>query len=221
MTAVRGRAGTFTRVALLVGLAGLLAAAGCSGDSTDAGSTPSSSTSPSSAATPVASPTVPAGWTGAQQGSLAFALPPGFTKRPEGSGMPGAAAQWTNTSDAKLAIPPAVAVFVETGAVGPLEVRTDLVGKARSAELGAQPVGPAATVDVPGSTGAKSLEWVWDYAPVQGQPAVPSRQVEVVVQTAGDEQYGLLIGGPASYLTDEIVDSFLSSIAVVTPGAGA
>ncbi|MGN6301114.1 MAG: hypothetical protein ACTHN8_08490 [Angustibacter sp.] len=202
-----------------------LALSACSGASTTAGDgarsttpsrTPSGSTSPTSAR-----PTPPAGWTPAQQGRLAFALPPGFTARPAGVGMPGAAGQWTKTDAPELKIPPAVAVFVETGSVGPLEVRTKLVTQARTAELGSQPVGPATDLAVPGSTGAKVVEWRWDYDVVSDQPPVPSRQVEVVVQTDGAEQYGLLIGAPAQYLTDDVVSAFTSSLAIVPEGSAA
>ncbi|WP_157371589.1 hypothetical protein [Angustibacter sp. Root456] len=206
-----------------------VALSACSGSSarTSAGgdaTSPSSASSPPSAtasSSSTARPTLPAGWTAVQQGRLAFALPPGFTARPEGAGMPGAAAQWTKTDAPELKIPPAVAVFVETGNVGPLEVRTKLVTQARTAELGAEPVGPATDVTVPGSTGAKAVEWRWDYDFLNDQPPVPSRQIEVVVQTGGPEQYGLLIGAPAEYLTDDVVAAFTASLAVLPEGSAA
>lgn len=135
--------------------------------------------------------------------------------------MPGAAAQWTKIDDPKLKIPPAVAVFVETENVGPLQVRTQLVTQARTAELGAQPTGPASDLQVPGSLGAQAVEWKWDYDFLRDQPPVPSRQVEVVVQTEGPEQYGLLIGGPVEFLTDDVLQDFESSIAVVAEGSAA
>ena len=213
---------TRVRLAVLTA-AGVLAVAACSsgGGSSSGASSPSPSTPSASATTPVATPSVPAGWTAAQQGRLAFALPPGFTQRPEGSGMPGAAAQWTKTDDTSLKIPPAVAVFVETDHVGPLQVRTQLITQARTAELGADPVGPATDLQVPGSIGAKAVEWTWDYDFVRGQPPVPSRQVEVIVQTAGPEQYGLLLGGPVEFLTDDVLRDFEASIAVVAEGSAA
>lgn len=214
-----------------VGLAVLAAVAAvaltaCSSDDAGSAAQPSGATgSPTaSATTPTTAasrPPTPPGWTAAQQGRLAFALPPGFAPRPEGAGMPGAAAQWTKTDDPKLKIPPAVAVFVETGNVGPLKVRTDLVTQARTAELGAQPTGPATDLQVPGSLGAQAVEWKWDYDFLRDQPPVPSRQVEVIVQTQGPEQYGLLIGGPVEFLTDDVLQAFESSIAVVPEGSPA
>jgi hypothetical protein len=211
---------------VLLGAILLVAASAACSSGGSAGSPPAGSTGPAPAATtsptaPAAAPTVPAGWTPARQGDLVFALPPGFTIRPQGSGMPGASNQWTKTDDATLKIPPAVAVFVETGRVGPLGVRTDLIAKARTAELSADPVGPARSVQVPGSTGTNLLEWRWDYAFVAGQPAVPSRQVELVVQTSGEQQYGLLLGSPATYLTDALVEEFTSSVAVLPTGGAA
>lgn len=202
----------------------------CSSDGTGSAAQPSgatgSPTTPSTASptTPTdagSRPPTPPGWTAAQQGRLAFALPPGFTPRPEGAGMPGAAAQWTKADDPTLKIPPAVAVFVETGNVGPLTVRTELVTQARTAELGAQPTGPASDLQVPGSLGAQAVEWKWDYDFLRDQPPVPSRQVEVIVQTQGPEQYGLLIGGPVEFLTDDVLRAFESSIAVVPEGSPA
>jgi hypothetical protein len=204
--------------ALLAAVA-LTACSGSSGGTaTSAGATTPATSSPSAAP---ARPTPPPGWTPAQQGRLAFALPPGFTARPGGAGMPGAAAQWTKTDAPELKIPPAVAVFVETGSVGPLEVRTQLVTQARTAELGAEPVGPAGDVRVPGSTGAKVVQWRWDYDFLRDQPPVPSRQVEVVVQTDGPEQYGLLLGGPVDFLTDEVLSAFTGSLAVLPEGSAA
>jgi len=213
-----------SRVGLLVALAAVAAAAACS-SSVDGGAQPSGSAGAASSATAAptgatATPSLPAGWTAAREGELSFALPPGFKVRPPGSGMPGATNQWTKTDDPQLAIPPAVAVFVETGRVGPLDVRTDLVGRARSAELGAEPVGAPREVEVPGSIGAQALEWRWDYAFVTGQPPVPSRQVEVVVQGPGPAQYGLLLGGPATYFTDELMTAFTSSLALLPAGSG-
>lgn len=208
------------RIVLAVGaLALALAAAGCSGAgkaATGDGPSPTSrpaTTTPAPTATGV--PTPPPGWTSAREKDLVFALPPGFTALPQGTGMPGAAHQWAKTDEAELAIPPAVAVFVETGSVGPLAFRTDALSKVRSIDLGAQPFGPARAVQVPGSVGANALEWRWDYDVRKDGNAVPSRQVEVLVQTAGDTQYGLLLGAPSAFLTDDVVSAFTSSIAVV------
>jgi len=49
---------------------------------------------------------------------------------------------------------------------------------------------------------------------------VPSRQVEVVVQGPGPAQYGLLLGGPATYFTDELMTAFTSSLALLPAGSG-
>jgi hypothetical protein len=184
------------------------------------GAAASAVAAPTSAATSgsVQRPVVPAGWTPVQQDELVLALPPGFTARPAGSGMPGAAAQWTDVDEPALAAP-AVAVFVETGQVGPLELRTDLVSRARSAQLGVAPALPPRAVRVPGSVAARVLEWSWEQ-PVGGTRPVASRQVELVVQAAGRRQYGVLLGGPSWYLTDQLVHDVEGTVAVLAPEAG-
>jgi hypothetical protein len=204
---------------LLLGCA-LVGLAACSDGSTPADrGAPTPAPTASQSPSPGQSPTVPDGWAPARQGALVFALPDGFTKRPPGGGMPGAAAQWTKTDSTALAVPPAVAVFAETGRVGPLGVRAELLADSRKVQLGVGPTGPARQVRVPGALGATVLEWVWDYDVLADKPPVPSRQVEVLVQTSGPEQYGLLLGGPSKYLTDQVVADFLAAVAV-QPGGG-
>jgi hypothetical protein len=203
------------RVLPVVALAGVVACGAPATGPDPAGPASSRTSTAAGTPTPTGTPTAPKGWTVTRQGDLTFALPPGFTQVAGGAGMPGAAAQWTKAGATGLAVPPAVAVFVETGRVGPLGVRTELVRRARTAELGADPFGPARPTVVPGSLGATTLEWVWDYDVVAGRRPVPSRQIEVLVQAAGPRQYGLLIGAPATYLTDDLVDAFTASIAVL------
>ncbi|WP_460445186.1 hypothetical protein [Angustibacter aerolatus] len=214
---------TGRRLVLGAALLGLLPLAACGTGDQPASASATPSATPSATATPsssVSTPPVPAGWTPVRQDDLVLALPPGFAPVAAGGGMPGAAAQWTRP-DAKLPVPPAIAVFSETGRVGPLDVRADLLRTTRSAQLGAQPVGAPTSVTVPGAAGALRLEWVWDYAVVAGKPAVPSRQVELVVQTAGERQYGLLVGAPETYLTDEVLQQVLATVAVVPSGSAA
>jgi hypothetical protein len=204
-----------TRTVALLGCVAIGAAA-CSGgsDGRTPGPAPTASRSGTPGRSPASAPTVPDGWAPVRQGALTFAIPAGFTKRPPGTGMPGATTQWTKADDSGLAIPPAVAVFVETGQLGPLGVRTELLRDSRKATLGVDPTGPARQVQVPGASGAAVLEWVWDYDFLADKPPVPSRQVEVLVQTPGPEQYGLLLGGPSKYLTDDVVTDFLASVAL-------
>lgn len=156
----------------------------------------------------------PAGWTSQRQGVLSFALPPGYVAVAPGAGVAAATAQWTKAGDRALAVPPAVVLYVEDGAVGPLAARAALVTRSRSAELGAQPWRPLRSVPVPGSAGALAVQWSWDQPMGASAKPVPSRQVEVVVQVPGRQQYGLSIGGPAAYLSDQIVEDFLGSISV-------
>lgn len=158
----------------------------------------------------------PAGWAGQQQGLLSFALPPGFVAVAPGTGIGTATAQWTKPAKRAVAPPPAVVLYVESGAVGPLAARAALVTRSRSAELGVQPSRPVRPVPVPGSVGAASAEWTWNQPLRSTAKPVASRQVEVLVQTRGAQQFGLSLGGPASYLTDQIVDDFLRSISVAS-----
>lgn len=157
---------------------------------------------------------VPAGWSVQRQGALSFALPPGFAPVPSGTGLAAAAAQWTKTDERVLLVAPAVVVYVENGPVGPLAARAALVTRSRSAELGVQPSRPLRAVPVPGSAGAASAGWTWDQPLGATKTSVASRQVEVVVQVAGRQQYGLSLGGPATYVTDQLVAGFLASVTV-------
>jgi hypothetical protein len=190
-----------TRATRTVALLGCVAigAAACSGgsDGRTPGPAPTASRSGTPGRSPASAPTVPDGWAPVRQGALTFAIPAGFTKRPPGTGMPGATTQWTKADDSGLAIPPA-----------------ELLRDSRKATLGVDPTGPARQVQVPGASGAAVLEWVWDYDFLADKPPVPSRQVEVLVQTPGPEQYGLLLGGPSKYLTDDVVTDFLASVAL-------
>ncbi len=156
----------------------------------------------------------PDGWTQQRQGDLSFALPPGFAPVPAGAGLVAAAAQWTKSPDRGLVVAPAVVVYVENGTVGPLAARATLVTRSRSAEFGVQPSRPLHAVPVPGSSGAAAAEWAWDQPLGATKKPVASRQVEVVVQVDGRQQYGLSLGGPAAYVTDQVVADFLASVAV-------
>ncbi|GMA88167.1 hypothetical protein GCM10025868_34170 [Angustibacter aerolatus] len=42
-----------------------------------------------------------------------------------------------------------------------------------------------------------------------------------MVQTAGERQYGLLVGAPETYLTDEVLQQVLATVAVVPSGSAA
>ncbi|GAB3591158.1 hypothetical protein GCM10027446_08150 [Angustibacter peucedani] len=174
---------------------------------------------PATSSVRAALPTAPEGWTTQQQGALSFALPPGFEPVPSGAGLTVAAAQWTKTDDRKLAVAPAAVVYLENGAVGPLAVRGALVTRSRSAELGVQPSRPLRTVPVPGSAGAAAVEWTFGQRLRAVKKPLASRQLEVVVQLDGREQYGLSLGGPAAFLTDQVVQDFLASITVSEPSS--
>ncbi len=176
-----------------------------------------SSTPPASGS--VTAAPLPAGWTRGEAEGLSFGVPPGLTLTTSG-GIPEAQVTYRGAATPGGPTPPALAAFVEHGNVGPLEVRTQLVTKVRTAQLGAPPDGPARTVTVPGSVGATVTEWHWDYSVTAGADPVPSRQLEVVVQTSGSVQYGLLLGGPTPQLPDALVQTFLASLQVSPAAAG-
>lgn len=75
-------------------------------------------------------------------------------------------------------------------------------------------------VDVGGAAGAVVLTWEWDYD-YPGGPTVASRQVEVVIAGEGEQQYGMLVGGPEDVVTEDLVEDFLASLSVSEPGGQA
>jgi hypothetical protein len=137
---------------------------------------------------------------------------------PDGTGIPGASVSFVGRRGEGASIPAAIGAFVERGAVGPLDLRTELVTRVRNDQLRAEPVGPARTLDVPGAIGATVVEWRWDYVLTPGDDPVPSRQVEVVVQVDGPIQYALLFGAPDTVLTDGMLRYFLGSLEVAPGG---
>ncbi|WP_380164503.1 hypothetical protein [Jannaschia sp. R86511] len=160
---------------------------------------------------------VPDSWTAHEVEGLAFALPDYMQSTADL--IPGTV-ETLRASAAEGEVPAAAGVFVETGDVGPLELRADLIRQVRVDQLGAEPVGEPRVVDVAGAAGAVVLTWEWDYD-YPGGPTVASRQVEVVIAVEGEQQYGMLVGGPEDVLTEEVVDDFLASLQVTAAGGQA
>jgi hypothetical protein len=191
--------------AALVSLALGLAACSPSGRAPDAARAPSAKDADTRLA-------VPDGWTRGSAGRLGFAVPPGLT--PSADLIPQTTVTYRGVAPADGSPPPAVGVFVESGNLGPLAVRTAVVTKVRTGQLGSPPVGPSRAITVAGATGASATEWRWDYRVGPDAPTVASRQIEVVLETSGPDQYGLLFGGPEAVLSDKVVDGFLAALQV-------
>jgi hypothetical protein len=206
---------------LVVGLAAVLTAsltASCtvSGGGGEAAPAPGAAASATPTGADAAGAEVPGSWRTHQVEGLSFALPDFMV--PAGDDLiPGTLQTLRATAASGGEVPAAAGVFVETGDVGPLELRAELIRQVRVDQLGAEPVGEPRVVDVEGAAGAVVLTWEWDYEFPDG-PTVPSRQVEVVIAGEGEQQYGMLFGGPADVLTAEVVDGFLASLSV--SGAG-
>ena len=153
---------------------------------------------------------VPASWEAHQVEGLTFALPDFM--RSSDDLIPGTT-ETLRAVEGEGEVPAAAGVFVETGDVAPLDVRADVVRQVRVAQLGEDPVGEPRVLEVAGAEAAVVFLWEWDYD-FPGGPTVPSRQVEVVIASEGTPQYGLLVGGPAEVVTEEVVEDLLASLAV-------
>jgi hypothetical protein len=164
----------------------------------------------------------PEGWTVWQVDRLVLAVPAGMTPRREGEGIPSSSVTFLPEPDEDGEVRAALAVFVETGAVGPLAVRTQLLEQIRTDQTGTEPLEPPTEVDVPGSAGATSLRYRYDVrGPVTGA-TFDSLQVDVTVQVLDPgPQYGVFLSGAVDLLSEDDLDSLVRSLRVVDEAAGA
>jgi hypothetical protein len=164
----------------------------------------------------------PEGWTVWQVDRLVLAVPPGMTPAGEGEGIPSSSVTFLPEPDEDGEVRAALAVFVETGAVGPLAVRTQLLEQIRTDQTGTEPLEPPTVVDVPGSAGATSLRYRYDVqGPVTGE-TFDSLQVDVTVQVLDPApQYGVFLSGAVDLLSEDDLDSLVRSLRVVEQAAGA
>jgi hypothetical protein len=149
---------------------------------------------------------------------LSLGLPPGLTGPAEN--LDGAVATYRGTPPAEGGPQPLVALFVERRAVGSLDLRTELLTEVRSAQVGVKPTGPPRDITVPGAVGAQVVEWRWTYPARGSLPSGSVRLVEVVLQTAGPDQYGVKFVGAAPFVTDDAVNGLLASLRIDTAPAG-
>jgi hypothetical protein len=215
-------------VATAVALVAVLLGSGCGGGSSTGGDPtgPSGSTDTSAAAS--SAPAGVASQTPVSEGGprvtaerLSVSMPAGLSGSSDN--LDGAAVTYRGTPPPQGGPQPLVALFVEHRPVGPLEVRTQLLAKLRSAQVGAEPSGPARQVAVRGALGAQVLDWRWTYPASGSTPSGAVRLVEVVIQTAGPDQYGVKFVGPAPVLTDAAVDGLIASLRIeaATPSPSA
>jgi hypothetical protein len=194
----------------------MVGAAACSTgpeDSPESGgpATTAGSVQPTTAAAPV-----PSGWQEATVDGLTFAYPPEFERRED---VPEATLQVGVPFTGQPAPPPQVQVFVETGEVGPLEVREPLTRAQIQQQLG--PVSIPSSTPVPVTGASAAVEFTYEYT-TQGGTSVldtpleptPMRQSELLIDVPGLPKYGLRYSAPAVEYDEDVWQAIRSSIRV-------
>lgn len=163
----------------------------------------------------------PSGWTVWQVDRLVFAVPPGMEPSEDNS-IPSSTVTFVPPPNDDGETLGALAVFVETGAVGPLAIRTDVLEDVRNDQTGTEPLEPAAPLEVPGSAGASTLRYQYDVDVPETGRTTDSVQVDVTVQMPDPgPQYGAFLSASTELLSLEDLDAFSSSFRVVDDPADA
>ncbi len=163
----------------------------------------------------------PEGWTVWQVDRLVLAVPPGFEPSADNS-IPSSTVTFVPPPNDDGETLGALAVFVETGAVGPLAVRTDVLEDIRSDQTGTEPLEPAAELDVPGAVGATTLRYQYDIDVPETGRSTDSLQVDVTVQMPDPgPQYGAFLSASTEIVSTEDLDAFTGSLRVVDEPADA
>lgn len=158
----------------------------------------------------------PQGWQGWQVGGLVFAAPPGLEPSDD-LRIGGSTVTLVPAPNADGETLGALAVFVETAAQGPLQLRTDLTVDVRNDQLGSEPVEPPALVDVPGSLGAATVHYVYEQEVAPTGRTVDSVMVEVMIQMPwpAEPAYSVSLSGATELITREDLDSVVASMRMV------
>ena len=195
---------------------------GCSAQSPDAADSGSGATSPASTRATESSRPVPAGWQEATVDGLTFAYPAEFERRDD---VPEASLQVGIPFTGQPAPPPQVQVFVETGEVGPLEVREPLTRAQIQQQLG--PISIPTSTPVPVTGASAAVQFTYEYT-TQGGTSVldtpleptPMRQSELLIDVPGLPKYGLRYSAPAVEYDQTVWRGIVDSIRVTRAGQG-
>jgi hypothetical protein len=205
-----------------------LALSGCSGGSGgDDDPTPSAGGGGSSTASPkaTAAPTsvVPAGWQTQTLEGLTVAYPPEFVVRDDAEDV---TLQVGIPFTGQPFPPPQVQFFVETGQVGPLEVREPLTRAQINQQLGGIEIPPSTPASVAGATAA--VEFTYEYRTAGGTsvldtPLEPTdmRQTDLLVEVPGLPKYGVRYSAPADQYDPALWDQIVAALSVSADRTGA
>ena len=108
--------------------------------------------------------------------------------------------------------PPRLAVFVEKGDVGSLEVRTAQIVDLAQLQLQDAKVAQNKSIKVPGAEAARLVEVTFTCTGTTGEESIPCRQFEVLVQMPDKPQYGLRYGMSTKQYDEQDVDALLESL---------
>lgn len=157
----------------------------------------------------------PEGWQTWRVDRVVFALPEQWEPDPDRT-IPSASASFFLPLNADGETVAAAAFFVETGAVGPLGIRTDLLEQIRNDQTGTEPVRGPEELDVPGSAGASRIDYAYDVTVAETGRSAPSLQVDVTIQMADPgPQYGIFFSGTQGVIDEADLTAFAESFQVL------
>jgi len=156
----------------------------------------------------------PEGWRTWQVDRVVFALPEALEPSTDRN-IPSASVSFFSPLQAGETVSGA-AVFVETGAVGPLSVRTDLLEQVRTSQTGTEPVRGPEELDVPGSAGATRLDYAYDLTIAETGRSAASLQVDVTIQMPDPgPNYGAFLSAVTSEVDEADLTAFAESFRVL------
>lgn len=157
----------------------------------------------------------PADWNVWQVDRVVFALPGDFEPSTDRR-IPSASTSFFSPLNADGETVAGAAVFIETGAVGPLEIRTDLLEQVRSSQFGAEPTRGPEPVEVPGALGATRVDYAYDLTVAETGRVAPSLQVDVTIQVPDPgPQYSAFLNATTEEVDEADLDTFVDSFRVL------
>jgi hypothetical protein len=189
---------------------------GCGGSSTaGAKGTPAPSKSPRGTVAHAAG-VVPTGWHSSTLQGITVAYPANFAVR-------------TDAADVTLQVgipftgqpfpPPQVQYFVETGQVGPLEVREPLTRAQITHALGGIVIPPSTPATVVGATAA--VEFTYDYSTKAATStlntplkATGMRQSDLLIDAPGLPKYGMRYSAPVDQYDKRVWEQLVAALSV-------
>ncbi|MFC3689747.1 hypothetical protein [Aquipuribacter hungaricus] len=161
----------------------------------------------------------PEGWQTWQVDRVVFALPGDLVPSADRSIPSASVSFFAPLRDGETVS--GAAFFVETGAVGPLQVRTQLLEQVRTSQTGTEPVRGPEEVDVPGSAGATRIDYAYDLTVPETGRSAASLQVDVTIQMPDPgPNYGVFLNALTTEVTEADLTAFVASFRVLDAGGG-